>query len=452
MAREDSADEKLEIGHVLFIDLVGYSKLLIEEQKERLSRLTSIVLETAQVRESTDEQLVRLPTGDGMALVFHQSVAEPARCALEIAEALRKHPETRVRMGIHSGPVCQVTDVSGRSNIAGAGINMAQRVMDCGDAGHIITSQRVAEDLEQYRQWRSLLHELGEVQVKHCVRLRVFNLHNEELGNPELPEKLRMTKSGTEPETVRADEGFWVAVLPFKYSGGNSDLIALVEGLTEEIVTGLSRFSYLKVIARGSTACYATDSVDVRAAGKELGARYVMEGSLRQAGTRLRLTVQLVDAATGAHLWAETYERTFRSDEIFDLQDDLVPRIVSTVADHHGVLARSMSQFLRSKASDQLSPYEAVLRSFGYYDCVTPDEHAAVRVGLERATQQLPGYADGWAMLSIIYTDEYKYGFNAGPDPLGRALEAARRATDAAPSNHFAYLALAQTLFFRKEF
>ena len=177
-----------------------------------------------------------------------------------------------------------------------------------------------------------------------------------------------------------------------------------------------------------------------------------MEGSLRQAGGKLRLAVQVVDAVSGAHLWAENYERTFSPETIFELQDDLVPRIVSTVAEWYGVLPHSMSESLRSKGSDQLSPYEAVLRSFGYYERLTAEEHSAARAGLERAVQQLPGYADGWAMLSMIYGEEYKFGFNAGPDPLERALKAGRRAADAAPSNHFAYLALAQTLFFRKEF
>src|SRR6186713_480422 len=176
MPPKQSSDSKFEIGHVLFIDLVGYSKLLIEEQRERLNELTEIVLQTAQVREAADEQLVRLPTGDGMALVFRHSAAEPARCALEVAEALRKHPEIPVRMGIHSGPVSEVTDVSGRTNIAGAGINMAQRVMDCGDAGHILLSKHVAEDLEQYPRWRAYLHDLGECEVKHGVRVGVVNL------------------------------------------------------------------------------------------------------------------------------------------------------------------------------------------------------------------------------------------------------------------------------------
>ena len=188
---ESDDNLRLEIRHVLFIDIVGYSKLLNEEQKERLNQLTEIVLGTAQVRDSSDEQLVRLPTGDGMALVFRHSAEEPARCALEIAEALRKHPELPVRMGIHSGPVSEVTDVSGRTNIAGAGINMAQRVMDCGDAGHILLSQHVADDLVHSRQWASRLRDLGECEVKHGVRLHLVNLYAEPLGNPEVPEKFR---------------------------------------------------------------------------------------------------------------------------------------------------------------------------------------------------------------------------------------------------------------------
>ena len=155
---------------------------------------------------------------------------------------------------------------------------------------------------------------------------------------------------------TRADEGFWIAVLPFKYGGSNAELAALADGLTEDIVTGLSRFSYLRVIARSSTSRYAQAAGDVRSAGKELGARYVMEGSLRQAGMKLRLAVQLLDTVSGAHLWAENYERTFSPEDIFALQDDLVPRIVSTVADTQGILPRSMSESLRSKDSEQLTP------------------------------------------------------------------------------------------------
>ena len=254
------------------------------------------------------------------------------------------------------------------------------------------------------------------------------------------------------PRATREEEGFWVAVLPFKYRGNNADLEALAEGLSEDIVTGLSRFSYLHVIARGSTLRYANQTADLRTVGKELAARYVMEGTLRQAGTKLRLAVQLVDATTGAHLWAENYEREFRSENIFELQDDLVPRIVSTVADWYGVLPHSMSEIVRLKPPDQLSPYEALLRSFGYFENIAPDEHAIVRASLERAVAQEPGNADVWAMLSMLFGEEHRFGFNVKPDSLGRSLEAARKAVAIAHANHFAWLALAQALFFSKEF
>ncbi len=210
---EVQTETQFEIGHVLFIDIVGYSRLLIEEQKERLNQLTEIVLGTAPVREATDEQLVRLPTGDGMALVFRHSAEEPARCALEIAEALQKHPELPVRMGIHSGPVSEVKDVSGRSNIAGAGINMAQRVMDCGDAGHILLSQHVADDLVQYRKWAPRLHDLGECEVKHGVRLHLVNLYAEPLGNGALPQKFQQAAEKPVVEKSARRSVAWIAAL-----------------------------------------------------------------------------------------------------------------------------------------------------------------------------------------------------------------------------------------------
>jgi TolB-like protein len=251
---------------------------------------------------------------------------------------------------------------------------------------------------------------------------------------------------------ARADEGFWVAVLPFKYSGGNAELTALAEGLTEDTVTGLSRFSYLRVITQSSTSRSANQAVDIRAAGKELGARYVMEGSLRQAGTKLRLAVQLVDTVSGAHLWAENYERIFSLDAIFELQDELVPRIVSTIADMNGMLPRSMSEAVRSRDPEQLSPYEAVLRAFGYFERITPEDLAAARSGLESAVKKAPAYADAWAMLALLCVQEYGQGFNLRPDSLTSGFAAARRAVEAGPSNHLAYFSLAQALFFQKEF
>src|SRR5438477_9894924 len=199
MSAETRSDLRLEIAHVLFIDIVGYSKLLINEQQESIQELNEIVRGTEAFRAAeTAGQLTRIPTGDGMALVFSTTPDAPVQCALEIGKALKSRPDLRVRMGIHSGPVSAVTDVNERSNIAGGGINMAQRVMDCGDAGHILLSKRVAEDLAQYRQWQSRLHDLGEMEVKHGARVHVFNLYNEELGNPKSPEKLRLAKGAGE--------------------------------------------------------------------------------------------------------------------------------------------------------------------------------------------------------------------------------------------------------------
>src|SRR5438132_12943949 len=228
MTSERSPDVKFEIGHVLFIDIVGYSKLLITEQSAQLQTLKQIVRGTEQVRLAEAEgKLLRLPTGDGGALVFRTSPEAPVRCAMEISKELKNHPELHVRMGIHSGPVNEVTDLNEQANIAGAGINIAQRVMYCGDAGHILVSKRVGDDLQHYQHWRSLLHELGECEVKHGLRISLLNLYGDEAGNPEPPEKFRLAKASA---AVRDDEEFWLAVVPFKTSG-DAEMESFANGL-----------------------------------------------------------------------------------------------------------------------------------------------------------------------------------------------------------------------------
>src|SRR3981189_964560 len=229
-----------------------------------------------------------------MALVFYKSPEQPVECALEITRALKTHPELRVRMGVHSGPVSGMIDLNERASVAGAGINMAQRVMDCGDAGHILLSKRVAEDLEQSGQWQPCLHDLGECEVKHGVRVHVFNLYTEELGNPEVPEKFRQAKGQTAPAVAGRGEELWVAVLPFK-SSGDAELESFANGLGEDITTGLSRFRYLSVVASASAGRPEGEAGDERALGAKLGARYVLEGSLRRGGTGIRVSAQLVD-------------------------------------------------------------------------------------------------------------------------------------------------------------
>src|SRR5256886_13013950 len=181
----------LEIAHVLFMDVVGYSKLLVNEQREIMQQLNQLVRKTAQFQTSeANGKLISIPSGDGMALVFFQSLEEPVQCALEISRLVKNYPRLRLRMGVHSGPVDQIKDFNDRLNVAGAGINIAQRVMDCGDAGHILVSKRVADDLAQDSLWQPLLHEVGEIEVKHGVRLGIVNLYTSELGNPQAPQKL----------------------------------------------------------------------------------------------------------------------------------------------------------------------------------------------------------------------------------------------------------------------
>jgi TolB-like protein/Tfp pilus assembly protein PilF len=358
---ESDDNFQLEIGHVLFIDIVGYSRLLNEEQKERLNQLTEIVLATTPVREAKDEQLVRLPTGDGMALVFHHSAEEPARCALEIAEALQKHPELSVRMGIHSGPVNKVTDVSGRTNLAGAGINMAQRVMDCGDAGHILLSQHVADDLIHSRQWAPRLHDLGDCEVKHGVRLHLVNLYAEALGNAALPEKFQQAPpKPTAEKPSRRSSVVWIsalalvaivaagaayyfashrsnpkgtaiadksiAVLPFENLSKNEENAFFADGVQDEILTDLAKIADLKVISRTSVMQYKSRAArNLREIGQQLGVAHLLEGSVQRAANKIRINAQLIDARTDAHLWAQTYDRDLA--DVFAIQSEIAKAI-----------------------------------------------------------------------------------------------------------------------------
>ena len=265
------------------------------------------------------------------------------------------------------------------------------------------------------------------------------------------PLRVATSKPQSIDQQSSSDAAFWIAVLPFKYRGSNSDLEALADGLSEDIITGLSRFQYLRVVARSSTLRFTEETADVRSIGKELGARYVLEGSLRQAGSTLRVSVQLVDTVTGAHLWAESYDRPFDTEQIFALQDELVPRIVATIADQHGVLIHSIAEVMRGKSKDRFTPSEAVISVFGFHERMTPEEHATLRDLLERVVREHPDEGNCWAMLETLYADEYMFGFNVKPDSLGRALAAAQRAVALAPSSNLASQALAQAYFFRRD-
>ncbi|MBA3833333.1 MAG: hypothetical protein H0X34_15865 [Chthoniobacterales bacterium] len=367
MSDEEKKKLRLEIAHVLFVDIVGYSKLLISEQSDLLEHLKEIVRGSEEVRTAEAAgKLIRLATGDGMALVFRNSPEAPAQCALELARADSQHPELQLRMGIHSGPINEVVDVNDRANVTGAGINLAQRVMDCGDAGHILLSQHVADDLEQYEKWRPLLHVLGECEVKHGVRLRVVNLYTDELGNPAVPEKFQRIggakmsrvlwreivivllligafitgamlffhRSGspssapsTSPvATAPAIPKKSIAVLPFEYLSEEKANAYFADGVQDEILTDLARIADLKVISRTSVIGYReTAGRNLRKIGQELGVAHLLEGSVHRAGARVRVNAQLIDARTDAHLWAQTYDRDLA--DVFAIQSEIAKAI-----------------------------------------------------------------------------------------------------------------------------
>src|SRR5207253_8751009 len=325
---------QMQTAHVLFIDVVGYSKLLVNEQREVLQQLNDIVRGSPQFGKSNAAgKLIRIPSGDGMALVFFRSPEEPVHCAMEIARALKNHPQIRVRMGVHSGPVNQVTDVNDRVNVAGAGINFAQRVMDCGDAGHILISKRVADDLAQDSLWQPLLHELWEIEVKHGVMLGVVNLYTEELGNPQSPRKLShravtatQPTASAESETAPSVPQKSIAVLPFENLSADPENIFFADGVQDEILTNLAKIADLKVTSRSSVMQYRAPTRNLREIASALSVAHILEGNVQRAGNRVRVSAQLIDARSDTHLWAENYHRPL--DDVFAIQTEIAKAVV----------------------------------------------------------------------------------------------------------------------------
>lgn len=364
---------RLEIAHVLFIDVVGYSKLTTEEQSETSPELNRIVRDTEAAREADAAcQLTFLPTGDGIALVFTGSIEEPIECALQLSQALRERPNLPVRMGIHSGPVHHIADVNQRENIAGAGINMAQRVMDCGDAGHILVSKRVAEDLGQYRRWQPYLHELGDFEVKHGTIVSVVNLYGDGAGNPAPPTKLKRTRvwglsrapskrtpiliglfavlfftfavlalvfapailhqvhpreekktSSAAAAAIPPEKS--IAVLPFENLSDDKGNAYFVAGMQDEILTALAKIRDLKVISKTSTAKYQSRPDSLKAIAQELRVAAVLEGSVQKLGDAVHINVQLLDGRDDTHVWAESYDRELKN--VFGVEREIAETI-----------------------------------------------------------------------------------------------------------------------------
>jgi TolB-like protein/class 3 adenylate cyclase len=435
MSTEIKKEIQLEIAHVLFIDIVGYSKLLMNEQRTLLDTLNQVVRNTEEFRSAEAAgRLIKIPTGDGMALVFYNSPEAPVECALEISRALKEHPELKLRMGVHSGPVSGVIDVNERANVAGAGINIAQRVMDCGDAGHILLSKHVAEDLEQYGHWQPHLHDLGECEVKHGIRVHVVNLYTEELGNPEVPEKFRQTKeTQTAPATPARDAkparrsrawiaaliiaaaaaaaGFYIfshrssskaileksiAVLPFENLSRDPDNAYFADGIQDEILTRLSKIADLKVISRTSTQHYKSAPENLPEIARLLGVAHILEGSVQKSGEAVRVNVQLIKAANDSHLWADTFDRKLT--DIFSVESEVAKAIADQL---RAKLTGREEQVIAAKPTDNTEAYDAYLRGLSYtLKPLLAANSLGAQKYLREAVRLDPKFALGWALLS----------------------------------------------------
>src|SRR5947207_1975471 len=336
MAEASKTNVRLEIAHVLVIDIVGYSARPTDEQRDLVDQLNQAVRSSDEFsRAAAAGRLKKIPTGDGMALIFQDSPEQPIECAVEISRVLKRHPDLPVRMGVHSGPVSAVTDVNGRFNAAGVGINIAQRLMDCGDAGHILVSKRVAEDLQQNGRWRPHLHDLGEVEVKHGDRVHVFNFYTDDAGNSDRPKKL-VQANGDPGSAVSSgkkvapkNERFSICVLPFANMSGDPEQEYFSDGISEDIITDLSQVSALNVVSRNTAFTFKGKSVDVGQVVSQLKVSHVVEGSVRKAAGRVRITAQLIDGANDSHIWAERYDRDLN--DIFAIQDEISHAIVDAL-------------------------------------------------------------------------------------------------------------------------
>jgi TolB-like protein/class 3 adenylate cyclase/Tfp pilus assembly protein PilF len=435
MSTEIKKEIQLEIAHVLFIDIVGYSKLAVNEQRALIERLNDIVRVTDEFQAAeTTGRLIKIPTGDGMALVFYHSPEAPVDCALEISRALKNDPELRLRIGVHSGPVSGVIDLNGKANVAGAGINMAQRVMDCGDAGHILVSKRVADDLEHYPHWRPHLHDLGETEVKHGIRLSIVNLYTEELGNAAMPERVKATRvtSAARERAVRrrkvlvvaallvaaATIGFLmlrhkrplptagsaipeksIAVLPFENLSEEKANAYFAEGIQDEILTRLSKIADLKVISRTSTQHYKSAPDNVPEIGKQLGAAHILEGSVQKSGDAVRVNVQLIKAANDSHVWADIFDRKLT--DIFSVESEVSKAIADQL---RAKLTGREEEVIAAKPTDNPEAYDAYLRALAYTlkSGNTPANTLGAQKYLSEAVRLDPKFALSWALLSYV--------------------------------------------------
>src|SRR5436189_1137527 len=424
MAAEVKKEIQLELAHVLFTDIVGYSKLPIHQQRGVVERLNEIVRGTDEFQAAeTAGRLIKIPTGDGITLVFYHSPEAPVECALEISRALKQHPEVELRMGIHSGPVSGVIDATGKANVAGAGINIAQRVMDCGDAGHILLSRHVTEDLEQYPHWQPHLHELGECEVKHGVHVSVVNLYTAELGNPAVPEKLKAARVAAAAAAVPEKS---IAVLPFENRSRDPDNAYFADGIQDEILTRLSKIADLKVISRISTQHYKSAPENLPEIARQLGVAHILEGRVQKSGDAVRVNVQLIKAANELHLWADTFDRKLT--DIFSVESEVAKAIADQL---RAKLTGQEEQVIAAKPTDNPEAYDAYLRGLAYTfkAATTAANSLGAQKYLREAVRLDPKFALAWVLLS--YNDALGY-ISATLQPTVALREETRQAAETA--------------------
>jgi TolB-like protein/class 3 adenylate cyclase/Flp pilus assembly protein TadD len=495
-------DLQPEIAHLLLIDIVGFSKLLDNEQIELLQELNQIVRSTECFQAAeVGGKFVRVPTGDGVTLVFFHSPEEPVRCALEISKALREHPRIQLRMGVHSGQVNRVTDINDRTSLAGSGINVAQRVLDCGDAGHILLSGHVAEDLAQYRHWQPHLHDLGECEVKHGLRLHLFNLYKDGLGNPQVPEKLKRGKrwkqtSGAAVRPVGAprwpnfaliaalfvsavalaisfsiffrrgsptiaqapSEGVAgavasipeksIAVLPFENLSDAKENTYFADGVQDEILTDLAKVADLKIISRTSVMHYKSGVArNLREIAQQLGVAHVVEGAVQRSGNRVRVNAQLIDARSNRQLWGETYDRDLA--DMFAIQS----QIAKTIADQlQAKLSPSEKAAIERPPTGDITAFDLYTRGKNLLLTTTFSSSAGVYLLkaadlLNQAVARDPAFVQAYCQLAWTHDLLYLFGLDHTSARLALADAAVQAAFRLRPDAGEVHLARAQNLY-----
>src|SRR5213595_3728703 len=478
MSAEVKKEIELEIAHVLFLDIVGYSKLSVNEQHARVDELNGIVRLSEQFQKAEAViRILKIPTGDGMALVFYRSPEEPAQCAFEISRALKDNPRLQVRMGIHSGPVSGVVDVNERTNVAGAGINLAQRVMDCGDAGHILLSHHVAEDLAEYERWRPFLHDIGTFEVKHGARVSVTNLYSDEVGNPKLPTKLQAVRKhrvhvrwaavaigllvvaalaagvlsflrkGPARSLATAVEKS-IAVLPFENLSEEKANAFFTEGVQDEILTHLARIADLKVISRTSVMQYKSGAPrNLREIGQQLGVAHVVEGSVQRAANKVRVIAQLIDARSDAHLWAQTYDRDLA--DVFAIQSEIAKAIADQL---QAKLSPSEKSAIEQRPTSDVAAFDlysrakTLLLNTSFSAIAGKNMVQAVDL-LNQAVARDSSFFEAYGQLAIVNGNLYFLNIDHTPARLALAEGALAQAARLRPDAGETHLTRAEILY-----